>query len=129
MRTFSLLICTSNPFDRQCRVVRAGFDDTLRTIIYTGRPLRVIKNDYIVDWNENRHEEIKQLTSEGLIPHERELQKRPEISLQTRPWLTGAVAALIKEVLPAQQIVDNMVTEAAEILSRNASLVNAKAKL
>lgn len=89
----------------------------------------MIKNDYVVDWNENRHEEIKQLTAQGLIPHERELQKRPEISLQTRPWLTGAVAGLIKEVLPAQQIVDDMVTEAAEILRHNASLVSAKAKL
>jgi hypothetical protein len=84
----------------------------------------------VVDWNENRTSEIKELTSQGIIPHEHELQKRPEISLQTRPWLTGSVAGLIKDVLPAQQIVDNMVSEAAEILTRNASLVSgAKARL
>jgi NAD(P)H-dependent flavin oxidoreductase YrpB (nitropropane dioxygenase family) len=107
-------------------IVKADIDGTVRTVIFTGRPLRVIKNDYVVDWNENRTNEIKQLTSQGVIPHEKELEKRPEISLSTRPWLTGAVAGLIKEVLPAQQIVDNMVTEAATILTRNASLVKAK---
>jgi NAD(P)H-dependent flavin oxidoreductase YrpB (nitropropane dioxygenase family) len=85
-----------------------------------------VKNDYVVDWNENRVDEIKKLTSEGVIPHEHELQKRPEISLQTRPWLTGTVAGLIKDVLPAKQIIDEMVTEAAEILTHNATMVKAK---
>jgi len=40
------------------------------------------------------------------------------------------IAGLIKEVLPAQQIIDNMVTEASEILTHNASLVvGARARL
>lgn len=90
--------------------------------------MRVIKSQYTVDWNENRTAEIKQLTSQGIIPHEKELEKRPEISLQTRPWLTGSVAGLIKDVIPAKQIVDEMVTEAAQILTRNATYV-VKAKL
>lgn len=90
----------------------------------------MIKSDYVIDWNENRHEEIKSLTSQGLLPHEKELEKRPEISLQTRPWLSGAVAGLIKDVLPAKDIVDNMVSQAAEILTRNAGMVQGvKAKL
>ena len=33
---------------------------------------------------ENRKDEIKKLTSEGKIPHEVELSKRPEISAKTR---------------------------------------------
>ena len=31
-------------------VVTAGYDDTERTIIYTGRPLRVRRTPYVVDW-------------------------------------------------------------------------------
>lgn len=31
-------------------VVSAGFDDTIKTIIYTGRPLHIRKNDYVVNW-------------------------------------------------------------------------------
>jgi len=36
------------------------------------------------------------------------------------------VSALIHDILPAQQIVDNMVNEASEILQRGASLVQTK---
>lgn len=31
-------------------VVSAGFDDSITTVIYTGRPLRLRKTPYIVDW-------------------------------------------------------------------------------
>ena len=31
-------------------VLSASFDDTIKTIIFTGRPLQVRKTDYIVDW-------------------------------------------------------------------------------
>lgn len=104
-------------------VVSAGFEDAVTTLIYTGRPLRVRKNAYIEDWNENRRDEIKALTAKGIIPHIQELEKRPEISVETRPWLMGRVASLIHEVLPAKVIVDDMVNDAARILEQNASLV------
>lgn len=74
----------------------------------------------------NRQAEIKELTSKGIIPVYDELEKHPEKSIEARPWLMGSVAAVIKEVLPAQQIVDNMVSEAAAILQNNAKLVKAK---
>ena len=35
-------------------VKTAGFDDTIRTIIFSGRPLRVRNNPYIEDWETNR---------------------------------------------------------------------------
>jgi hypothetical protein len=44
----------------------------------------VRRNAYVEDWNENRRDEIKQLTSQGVLPHEVELKKRPEISAETR---------------------------------------------
>jgi len=104
-------------------IVQAGIDGAVRTVIYTGRPLRVIKNDYVVDWNENRQAEIKELTSKGIVPHEEELKKKPEISLATRPWLSGSVAGLINDIKPAQEIVDEMIVGAVEILTRNSKLV------
>ncbi|KAL0954033.1 hypothetical protein HGRIS_005187 [Hohenbuehelia grisea] len=110
-------------------VLSAGYEDAVTTIIYTGRPLRVRKNEYIQDWNENRQAEIKELTSKGVIPHEQELAKRPEISAKTRPWLMGRVAAVIHDVLPAKVIVDNMIKEASELLQRGASLVSVGSKL
>jgi NAD(P)H-dependent flavin oxidoreductase YrpB (nitropropane dioxygenase family) len=65
-------------------ILSAGYEDAVTTLIYTGRPLRVRKNAYIEDWNENRRDEIKELTSKGVLPHIQELEKRPEISAETR---------------------------------------------
>jgi NAD(P)H-dependent flavin oxidoreductase YrpB (nitropropane dioxygenase family) len=31
-------------------IVTAGFDDTTRTLIYSGRPLRVRKTPYVANW-------------------------------------------------------------------------------
>lgn len=53
----------------------AGFDDTIRTLIFTGRPLRVRKNPYIVHWETERLDEIKELTSKGKLPYEADLDK------------------------------------------------------
>ena len=65
------------------------------------------------------------MTSQGIIPHEHELEKHPEVSVKGRSWLIGSVASQIHEVLPAKAIVENMVNEAAQQLGR----LNPKAKL
>ena len=31
-------------------LISAGFDDVARTVIYTGRPMRVRKTPYVADW-------------------------------------------------------------------------------
>lgn len=77
----------------------------------------------------NRQAEIKELTSKGIIPNELEMEKHPEKSLQAISFLMGNVASLIHDVLPAQEIVNNMVNVAAEQISRGASSITVKAKL
>ena len=44
---------------------------------------------------ENRQAEIKKLVAEGKIPNEVELQRNPDISVQSRAWLMGKVAGSI----------------------------------
>jgi len=110
-------------------VVTAGFEDIARTLIYTGRPLRVRKTPYVADWEDNKQTEIRDLTSRGIIPVDYDLKKHPEKSIAGRPWLLGSVAAVINDVLPAKTIVDDMVHQAAEILQQSAAKVNAKSKL
>lgn len=56
------------PKAHQEAVRTSGFDDNVRTIIFTGRPLRVRANDYINNWENNRQSEIKELTGKGVIP-------------------------------------------------------------
>lgn len=110
-------------------VVTAGFEDVARTTIFTGRPMRVRNTPYVADWEANRQAEIKELTSKGIIPHIRELEKHPEKSLEGRPWLMGSVSAVIDEILPAQVIIDRMVSQAVEVFNTNASRVKVSSKL
>jgi len=79
--------------------------------------------------NNNRQAEIKELTSKGIIPANWDIEQHPEKSLAARTFLIGKVAALINDVLPAQQIMDQMVSDAVKILQHGASLVSIKAKL
>ena len=63
------------PKAHQEAVRTAGFDDNVRTLIFTGRPLRVRNNPYIQNWEENRQAEIKELTEKGIIPVESDFEK------------------------------------------------------
>ncbi|KAJ7180795.1 2-nitropropane dioxygenase [Mycena filopes] len=109
-------------------VLSAGFDDAVTTLIFSGRPMRVRRTPYIDDWNTNRQAEIKELTEKGILPHQHELEKHPEKTVEGVRWPIGSVAALIHEVLPAKTIVENMVTEAAAVLTQGGALVT-QAKL
>ncbi|KAG9085227.1 hypothetical protein FRC06_003692 [Ceratobasidium sp. 370] len=110
-------------------LLKAEHEDIMRTLIFTGRPLNVYVTDYIREWETKRSEEIKELTSKGIIPHEHELEKHPEKSFAGRRFLMGNVAAVIKDVLPAKTIVDNMVSQAVECIQRGSTMVGGKAKL
>ncbi|KAH9169856.1 2-nitropropane dioxygenase [Lactarius sanguifluus] len=110
-------------------LLSAGHSDVVRTLIYTGRPLRVRRTPYVDDWEKNRQAEIKELTSKGIIPNQHELEKHPEKSIQAVSFLLGNVAAVINDILPAQTIVDNIVNEAAKILQDRNKLVSVKARL
>jgi len=121
------------PKAHQEAVRTAGYDDNVRTIIFTGRPLRVRKNAYIQNWEENRKDEIQKLTSQGIIPVEHdieELDKADKLDDETmdnaRPFLMGKVAAVVNEKKPAKAIVEEMVAEAIVEIKRSASFVGAR---
>jgi NAD(P)H-dependent flavin oxidoreductase YrpB (nitropropane dioxygenase family) len=119
------------PKAHQEAVRTSGFDDNIRTIIFTGRPLRVRSNPYIKNWEENRAEEIKELTGKGIIPVEHDFEKLgDDIDDETldnaRPFLMGKVAAVVNEKKPAKQIVDEMVNEAVACFKKGGQLIGAK---
>lgn len=122
------------PKAHQEAVRTSGFDDNVRTIIFTGRPLRVRQNPYIKDWEENRQAEIKELTSKGILPVEHDLEKMgDDIDDDTmdyaRPFLMGKVAAVVNEKKSAKAIVDEMVSDAVEWLGKGNSCIIGKSKL
>ena len=80
-------------------VLSAGYDDVVRTLIYSGRPMSVRKTPYVEEWygmvpsgkngllitifrEMKRASEIQELISQGKVPHDVELQAHPEKSVQ-----------------------------------------------
>ncbi|KAI7479181.1 NPD-domain-containing protein [Hortaea werneckii] len=122
------------PKAHQEAVRTAGFDDNVRTIIFTGRPLRVRRNPYIDNWEESRQNEIKDLTGKGVIPVEHDLERMgddvdDDTMDNARPFLMGKAAAVTNERKSAKAIVDEMVSGAVEWIQRSGSAVIGKPKL
>jgi len=116
-------------------LLQAGFDSTIRTTVFTGRPLRAHTNPYLENWERNRQEEIKSLQSRGIIPIEHDLDQLHEqgkltedIEDQAAARPMGMVAGLVnKEDQPAGEIVQEMVDEAYALLkSTNRFVSSAK---
>ncbi|KAI0386021.1 NPD-domain-containing protein [Hypomontagnella monticulosa] len=125
-------------------VKTAGFDDTIRTLIFTGRPMRVRKNPYIENWENERQAEIKELTAKGILPYEHDLEKVSngtgegsgsggdnsseedvdDLMDQFRPYLMGKCAALVNEQKSAKAVVDEFVEDATAMLNQGTKMVS-----
>jgi NAD(P)H-dependent flavin oxidoreductase YrpB (nitropropane dioxygenase family) len=126
-------------------IVKADYTDTFRTLVYTGRPMRIIKNWYAEDWHDNRRDELQRLLDKGVIPYTADAQKATESMRETKgsdsqldyvqqyndavPLLAGQVVGAIDEIKPAAAIVEDMMSQAIEVLKKNAKLVVPLSKL
>jgi len=119
------------PPRHQQAIIKADYHDTIRTVIFTGRPMRVLKNDYILQWENERSNEIRELTSKGIIPIKWDIEDKSaknqlppaEDLIALRPLLMGQCAGAVKDIKPAKQIIDEMVSEAITQLRYGASLI------
>eukprot|EP00658_Telonema_sp_P-2_P040584 TRINITY_DN29015_c0_g1_i1.p1 TRINITY_DN29015_c0_g1~~TRINITY_DN29015_c0_g1_i1.p1 ORF type:complete len:347 (+),score=93.75 TRINITY_DN29015_c0_g1_i1:222-1262(+) len=93
------------------RVVAAKSTDTTRTVAFTGRPCRVMKTPYVKNWMD-RPEEIKSLTSNGIIPFLNDLENDKASPSEFFPALMGQCAGAITKVSTAAEIVNEVMTEA-----------------
>ncbi|OBT89968.1 hypothetical protein VE02_01581 [Pseudogymnoascus sp. 03VT05] len=106
-------------------VTTATFDDTVRTLVVSGRPMRVKANEYIKAW-ERQPEKILELTQAGIVPYEKDVEDGVDAD---RPFLMGQVAAVIGEIEPAGKIVEDMVDGAVEMLSKGSKFIGLGARL
>lgn len=127
-------------------VQTAGHDDNVRTVIFTGRPMRVRNNPYIDNWETERQQEIKELTAKGTIPYEADLEKielqgdgsiggsgggdggeadddEEDILDQFRPFLMGKAAAVVNEMKSAKAVVDEFVDDAVAWISKGGKML------
>lgn len=129
----------------------AGHDDNVRTIIFTGRPMRVRNNPYIDNWETSRQAEMKELAAKGVIPYEADLDKFMNMSEEDkggasdlgkkigienladdedddpleafRPFLMGKCAAIVNEQKSAKAVVDEFVDDAVAWIQKGNKMI------
>jgi NAD(P)H-dependent flavin oxidoreductase YrpB (nitropropane dioxygenase family) len=112
-------------------IVEAGFDSTIKSTIWTGRPLRSLKTEYVRQWEEDRLEEQKKLLGQGRLPFDVDQEKlmaenkwTDEIEDQSTVRPMGMVSALVsKGGQKGGEIVEEIARETYEVLSRVGALV------
>jgi len=122
-------------------VVKAGVHDTHRCEAFTGRPMRIIKTNYSEAWTGPRSLEMRELLAQGQLPAPKDRQEFENLKSDEdrekflakmggevpKPGgihLCGQVAGVISDILPAKQIVEDMVTGAAAMFQLNMSKVS-----
>lgn len=108
-------------------VVSAAFEDTVRTLVVSGRPLRARMNDYLRTWEVDKPDQIRKLCDAGIVPMIQDMEDEKDVDL---PFLMGQVAGVIKEIKPAKEIMQEMVAECVDVLKAQQSyLGTASSKL
>ena len=88
-------------------IVGAGDEDTIITRCYTGKPLRVLKNDYVADW-ERRPQDIKPFPMQAMMSHQSgvlgDLSGAPEnVDRERSAFAMGQGAGAIRQPMPSRK--------------------------
>merc|ERR1712187_8294 len=120
---------SSAPKSHKDKVLTASSSDTIRTLVVSGRPLRLIPNSYVKDW-EREPARIQELCNQGIVPIVDDMKNHPEDANRRKGIfdainsLAGQAAGGVRSVEPAKQIVEDMVAQAVAMLRSNADLVS-----
>ncbi|MGE3249714.1 MAG: NAD(P)H-dependent flavin oxidoreductase [Hyphomonadaceae bacterium] len=107
-------------------IVEAKDEDTVRTRCYSGKPMRVLKNSYVDDW-ERRPDEIQQFPMQAMISVRNNAMggiggQIENLDRDKSAFAMGQSAGGVHDVLPAGEIVRRIMAEAEEAIGRVASI-------
>merc|ERR1712066_348314 len=83
------------------KVVQADYGDTTRTIIYSGRPMRVFRTPYNVEFEEKRQQEIQEMQNFGLPAWVKDCDA--EVFVGVNPSSVGTLALSEKRTLEERE--------------------------
>jgi len=113
----------STPKHHKDLVINTESDGTIRTLVLSGRPLRVVKTPYIMGW-ETKPEVQKELLSKGIIPIEEDMKNgKADMKMWAEARLVGQACGGIKEVKGAKEIVEEIMRDAVAVIRQNSGLV------
>lgn len=107
-------------------ILEAADEDTIRTRSYSGKPMRVKKNPYVEEW-ETRPQDIQPFPMQAMLSTREGVMggiggQLEGLDPDRSCFAMGQSAGGVHEVLPAAQIVANLIKEAEAAIDRTAKL-------
>lgn len=112
-------------------IVEASDEATIITRCYSGKPMRVFKNDYVADW-ERRPQDIQPFPAQAMLSHQAGVMggiggQIEGLDHSRSAFAMGQGAGAIHEVKPAGEIVREIAAEAEDVIARLAGRLKASA--
>lgn len=102
-------------------ICAATYEDAQTTLVYSGRPLRTLKNEYTTDWETNRVGELRKLLKKGVVPRDVDggFPERQLFGYQLGDrYIAGEVAGNIYEIKYAKDVMNDIMSECVACLKR-----------
>jgi len=112
-------------------IVDASDEDTIITRSYSGKPMRVFKNEWVADW-EKRPSDIKPFPAQAILSSQAGVMggiggQIEGLTRERSAFAMGQGAGGIGDVKPSREIIAEMMAEAEEVIARMAKLAKATA--
>lgn len=109
-------------------IVEASDEDTIVTRSYSGKPMRVFKNDWTTDW-EARPQDIQKFPMQAMMSHQAGVMggiggQIEGLSRERSAFAMGQGAGAIHDVKSAAEIIGEIIAEAEAIIARLPKLVS-----
>jgi enoyl-[acyl-carrier protein] reductase II len=110
-------------------IVDAGDEDTIITRAYSGKPMRVFKNEWVADW-ERRPQDIQKFPMQAMMSHQAGVMggiggQIEGLDRNKSAFAMGQGAGGIHDVKPAGEIVREIVAEAEAVIAKMAKVAAA----
>jgi enoyl-[acyl-carrier protein] reductase II len=113
-------------------IVNANDEDTIITRSYSGKPMRVHKNEWVADW-ESRPQDIKPFPMQAMTSSQAGVMggiggQIEGLDINRSAFAMGQGSGTIHDVKPSRDIILGIVAEAEEIIARMAKLAREPAR-
>jgi enoyl-[acyl-carrier protein] reductase II len=107
-------------------IVEADDEATIVTRSYSGKPMRVFKNEWVADW-ERRPQDIQAFPAQAMLSHQAGVMggiggQLEGLDHARSAFAMGQGSGAIHDVKPARDIIQEIVEEAGEVIARIARL-------
>jgi enoyl-[acyl-carrier protein] reductase II len=109
-------------------IVDAGDEDTIVTRSYSGKPMRVFRNEWVADW-ESRPQDIQKFPMQAMLSHQAGVMggiggQIEGLSRERSAFAMGQGAGAIHDVKSCAEIVREIIADAQAIIARLPKLVS-----